>query len=83
MTGEAHMIEMLEGTKRCGHLEVDWYSSIRLGYCQLIARRFDILYAGPRTCSSLALAFSRLFFGETTRGSFLQTSELISDDDTT
>jgi hypothetical protein len=83
MTGEAHMIEMLESTKWCSHLEVDWYSSVGLGFRQLIALGFGILYAGPRTCSSLALAFSRLFFGDTTRGSFLQTSELISDDDTT
>jgi hypothetical protein len=44
----------------------------------LLSGRCDILYARPRTCSSRALAFSLLFFGETTRGSFLQTSELIS-----
>jgi len=36
MTGEAHVIEMLESTKRRGHFEIDWYSSIRLGYCQLM-----------------------------------------------
>jgi hypothetical protein len=42
MTREAHMIEMLECTKWCGHLEVDWHSSIRLGYCQL--RKAGVTY---------------------------------------
>ena len=36
MTWEAHVVEMLESTKWCGHLEVDRYSTIRLGYRQLM-----------------------------------------------
>jgi hypothetical protein len=35
MTGEAHVVEMLESTKWRSHLEVDWYSSVGLGYSQL------------------------------------------------
>jgi hypothetical protein len=36
MTGEAHVSEMLESTKGCGHLEVDRYPAIGLGYCKLM-----------------------------------------------
>lgn len=37
----------------------------------------DILYSGPKTAESLALALSRRDFGVTTEGRDLHTSELI------